>query len=493
MDGIKSAIEERKKYPTNRTLLVEVLKQQYANLPLTNLQKENIEKLADDNTYTITTAHQPNIFTGHLYFIYKILHAIKLANYLSETLPENYFVPVYYMGSEDADIDELGEVTILGTNYKWQTKQTGAVGRMKVDDALLKILDAIAGAVTVLPNGNEIISLLKKHYTLNKTIEQATLGLVNDIFASYGLLILLPDNPVLKKQFTTVAKKELKEQFSHIIVEETKKKLAENYKIQAGGRELNLFYLKDNIRERIEFKNNKWSVVNYSLEFTEEELMNELATYPERFSPNVILRPVFQEMILPNVGFIGGGGELAYWLELKGLFEYLKVPYPIIVLRNSFLLIDKKSIDLASKLQLSTIDLFKKEFDLITNITKAKSLLQLDLKKEKESLCNLYQQIKKQAGNIDTTLAAHTQALHMQALHKIEALEKKMLKAEKKKFEAEQRQISKLKQTLFPNNSLQERVENIVPYYAKYGNIIFETLYTHSLQLEQQFTILTEK
>ena len=133
--GIKAAIDARKKYPTNRKLLVEVLTKQYASIAASDKVKANIDKLLLENTFTITTAHQPNILTGPLYFIYKILHAIKLAELLAAEMPGSAFVPVYYMGSEDADLDELGHVFINGEKHQWQTKQTGAVGRMKVDKA----------------------------------------------------------------------------------------------------------------------------------------------------------------------------------------------------------------------------------------------------------------------------------------------------------------------------------------------------------------------
>ena len=158
MDGIRAAIEERKKYPTGRKLLVEQLQQQYTGVTLTGKLQDNIQQLANENTFTITTAHQPNIFTGHLYFIYKILHAVKLAAHLQKELPECNFVPVFYMGSEDADLDELGHIYLFGEKYEWKTKQNGAVGRMKVDKTLLQLIDSISGQLQVLLHGEEIIN-----------------------------------------------------------------------------------------------------------------------------------------------------------------------------------------------------------------------------------------------------------------------------------------------------------------------------------------------
>ncbi|HQW83809.1 MAG TPA: bacillithiol biosynthesis cysteine-adding enzyme BshC [Ferruginibacter sp.] len=491
--GIKAAIENRDKYPTNRKLLVEILNKHYKDNAPTTRQQLNIGLLSKNNTYSITTAHQPNIFTGHLYFIYKILHTIKLCEQLKNEMPENNYVPVFYMGSEDADLDELGHIFINGNKHFWETKQTGAVGRMKVDKGLQKMLSDIAGEITVEPFGKDIIDTMSACYTEGATIEQATFKLINILFGSYGLLVLLPDDAEYKRAFNSVTEKELKEQFSYKIVEHTVSNFPKEYKVQAAGRALNMFYLKDDLRERIEKLNDQYTVVNTEYSFSEKEMMEELHEHPERFSPNVILRPVFQEMILPNIAFIGGGGELAYWLELKKVFDAVLVPYPVLILRNSFLLAEKKQIEKISQLGFSVIDLFKPKEDLLNALVKRETTVQLSLQNEKKTLQEFYDTIKKVSGEVDVTLIQHTDALRKQAVRKIEVLEKKMLKAEKKKFEAQQRQIQKIKLQLFPHNNLQERIENFMSFYAKYGRQFIDTVYEFSLGVEQEFCIIELK
>ena len=493
VDGIKAAIAKRKNYPTDRKLLVDVLQKHYANEKLTAQQQINIKQLSNSNCFTVTTAHQPNIFTGHLYFIYKILHAVKLCEKLKAEMPENDFVPVFYMGSEDADLEELGHVYINEIKHEWQTNQTGAVGRMKVDKALMKLLDEIAGEMMVLPCGKEIIDLMEVCYTEGSSIEQATFKLVNALFGEYGLLVLLPDDADYKRAFAPVIEKELITQFSHKIVEDTVAKFPKEYRAQAGGREINMFYLSDDIRERIEKEVGGYKVTNTEIRFSETELLLELENNPERFSPNVILRPVFQEMILPNIAFIGGGGELAYWLELKNVFAAVNVPYPVLVLRNSFLLVEKMHNDKALYLGFNVNDLFKAEQELLIMLVKRNSKVQLSLEKERQSIHEFYVTLRNTAGAVDKTLQPHTEALEKLALHKLNALEKKMLRAEKKKFEAQQRQLHKLRSQLFPHNNLQERIENFIPFYAKWGKDFIKAIYNNSLGLEQWFTVLEEQ
>jgi len=498
IDGVKAAVAARKQFVTNRSLLADVFKEQYRNIQLTQKQQAYIRLLSNNNTFTVCTAHQPNIFTGYLYFIYKIVHAIKLAEILTNEIADCEFVPVYYMGSEDADLEELGHIYLDGKKYEWKTDQQGAVGRMKVDKALVQLIHEFSGQLLVHPYGKQIVDLMNRCYKEGVTIQQATFELVNELFATYGLLILLPDNRLLKNEFAPVIKKELLEQFSHTAVAETVAAFPAKYKIQAAGRELNMFYLEDDSRERIEMVNDstslaqhkQWSIVNGEKVFEEQQILNELKEFPERFSPNVILRPVFQETILPNVAFIGGGGEIAYWLELKKVFEAVGVPYPVLVVRNSFLLVDEKSRALIQKLNLTAAELFTPEFEMMNELVKRQSNNQLSLEAEKAAIKQLYTKLGAVAGKVDGTLQKHTEALLNKALDKIDALEKKIVRAEKLKFEAQQRQLHKLKEQLFPHKNLQERVENFMLLYAKSGSAFIETIYTHSLALEQAFAVV---
>jgi len=491
-DGIKAAIEKRISFPTDRQLLVEILSRQYQDVELNGRQKHYLQQLSSDNTFTICTAHQPNIFTGYLYFIFKILHIIKLAEELQIEIPEQNFVPVYYMGSEDADLDELGHVFINGEKFEWATKQTGAVGRMKVDKALIQLIETVSGQLLVFPFGAEIIALMKQCYKEQVTIEQATFKLVNELFAAYGLLILLPDSDLVKRAFIPVIKKELTTRFSNKAVEKTVSQFPAVYKAQASGREINLFYLLDNKRERIEQSGETFLIINTTLKFTLQQLLQELNDHPERFSPNVILRPVLQEFILPGIAFIGGGGEIAYWLELKKVFEAVEVPYPMLIVRNSFMFVNKESQGIVEKLKLDYVGLFKPALEQLNQLVQRDSVVQLDLEKEKQQLTELYEQLKNISGSIDVTLKTHTSALFTQALNKINALEKKMLSAERKKFEAQQRQLQKLRKELFPNNNLQERVVNIMPFYAAWGKNFIEMIFDNSKGLNQEFGIILE-
>lgn len=250
LQGMQDAINARKQFPTNRVLLVQELQKHYADISTSEKVKENIQALLNENSFTIVTAHQPNIFTGYLYFVYKILHTVKLSAELKQQMPGMNFVPVFYMGSEDADLEELGNIYMGGEKIVWDTKQTGAVGRMNTK-GLEKIIHRLEGELGVLPYGKELIALLKECYNGKDNIQLSTFKLINALFADYGVIVLIPDNANLKKTMERVFEEDIFHQTPSAIVEQTIEKLSANYKVQANPRAINLFYLKDDIRSRL--------------------------------------------------------------------------------------------------------------------------------------------------------------------------------------------------------------------------------------------------
>lgn len=489
--GVKAAMAARDSFNTPRIALVNALNKQYETVKALDLVTANIQSLANSKTYTVTTAHQPNLFTGPLYFIYKIAHTIALSRSLEKQIPGAKFVPVYYMGSEDADLDELGFVNIGGQKLVWQTKQTGAVGRMLVDAELLSLIKLIEGQIGVSVHGIAWVNLLKQTFTIGKTIAQATLEIVHHLFGAYGLVVVQPDSPDLKSLFTSVVEKELTTGFSNNAVQQTIKNLSVHYKVQAAGRAINLFYLQGNKRERIIQTDTGYEVTALGLSFTKDQILADVQNNPANYSPNVILRGVFQETILPNVAFIGGGGELAYWLELKQVFADAVVPFPVLLLRNSFLLVPAKQAQQLQKMHINTVNLFKgRPQVIIDSFVKANSVHHLQINTQMAAIEAQYTLIKEQAAAIDASLVDHIEALSHKQAQKLLQVQKKMLRAEKRKYEAEQQQITKIMEQLFPGGSLQERTENIADWYKIYGTHFVSAIVENSDDFSKGFTLL---
>jgi bacillithiol biosynthesis cysteine-adding enzyme BshC len=499
LEGIKKAIQQRKFSAIQRQTLVSVLENQYHLLGTIKDEKNtaafekvqaNIGLLKNDNCFAVTTAHQPNLFTGPLYFFYKIIHVIKLAAELKAQFPENDFVPVYYMGSEDADLAEVGSYNIDGAKHQWKTKQTGAIGRMLVDDHLLQLLQNLEGYWTVKPDGKEALAIIKSAYKKGNTINQSTLQMVHLFFGQYGLVVVQPDDAKLKSLFVEVMQKELTTQFSHIAIQPTLKSLSENYHVQSEGRAINLFYLKDATRNRIEKTGELFSVVDTNIQFTQAEIIQELQAHPDRFSPNVILRGAYQETIIPSVVFVGGGGELAYWMELKNVFEQAGVDYPVIILRNSFLFINDKQAKQWASLEFNIEALFNSIQALEIAFVKTQSVENLALTEHIASLTDLYKVIQQDVIKIDSSLGDHALNLSVQAQKKLALLEKKMIRAEKRKQHTSLARIHSIKSELFPDNNLQERVENFSNWVGDFGWSWVEAILNNSNSVDASFTIV---
>jgi bacillithiol biosynthesis cysteine-adding enzyme BshC len=492
--GIQQAIAARADYPVNRRVLVQTLQAQCSHLTCCAAVTDNIASLANENTFTVCTAHQPNLLTGYLYFIYKIAHAIQLANHLNEQHPGKHFVPVYYMGSEDNDLDELGTFRYGGKKYTWDGNgQQGAVGRMNTKslEALLNELFKVMG-----PPGEhteQLKELLTQAYLQHDTIGEATRYLVNELFGKYGLVVLDPDDVAFKKEILHIMRDDLLNHTANGIVTTQAELLAEQYKSQAYPRDINLFYLKDNLRERIEKNGSKWIVLNTDISWTESELLAELETHPERFSPNVILRGILQESILPDVAFIGGGAEVAYWLQLKELFNHYKVFYPVILLRQSVLWIEPKASALQQKLGITTEELFQPYEQLAKAHVSDNSQHSLSTADEQNSFEAVIRQLKDKAVLLDPTLGPSAEAALAKIKHQLAVLEQKMLRAEKRKHNTELQRIAKLKTMLFPNNSLQERVENFIEYFPLCGHDFIDTIVNNISPMRNEFLVIHPK
>ncbi len=328
----------------NRKVLQKALKHQYENHRISNGTEEHIAALANQNTFTVVTGHQLNLFTGPLYFLYKIISTINLCETLKKQYPEQHFVPVYWMATEDHDFEEINYFNFKGKKIQWNKEAAGAVGQLSTD-GLEELSTTYSNLLGDSKNAKVLKELFESAYLKHKNLTEATRFLANALFGEYGLVIVDGDDSDLKRLLIPYAKRDIFEQTSHKVVSETIDKLQglpTDYGVQVNPREINYFYLTDGVRERIVERNGTYFVNDTQLKFSKEELLVELETYPERFSPNVIARPLYQEVILPNLCYIGGGGELAYWLELKSAFKAMAVPFPMLLLRNSALVITQK-------------------------------------------------------------------------------------------------------------------------------------------------------
>ncbi len=494
--SLAKVIESRKNFSVNRKVLVNTLLKQYEATVFSSDWKsslvfQNIQLLAKSETFTVTTGHQLNIFTGPLYFVFKILTAVRQAEELKKMFPEHHFVPVYWIATEDHDLEEIKSVNVGGEKITWQTNQQGATGRMTTQ-GFRETLDLILKKFPASKNEEFIRSILETAYLKNKSLANATRSMVHELFSEYGIVVLDADESDLKRQAIPVFKDDLQ---NHTAFKEFKnlESFENKYGLQVHAREINLFYLQPNSRERIAKNGDgSYEVVNTDIRFSTEELLGELEKSPEKFSPNVILRPMYQEAILPNLCYTGGPAEVHYWLQLKKIFEHNKVFFPLIALRNCMMVVNNNLYQQKAAMDLNWNELFSDANNIANNYFSKKYTTQLNLDDERLQLENIYQEIKEKAAAIDITLKKHVDGELARLKKRIAATEKRMLRALKKKNETEVQTLQNLKDSLFPGGNLQERTENVFRFIAEYGKGFFDDLLKAMEMFPRNFQVLAD-
>ncbi len=471
IDNFEKQITAKQNHPINRKVLVEVLRQQNTDLNLSKKSEKNIDNLLNKDAFTITTGHQLCLFTGPLYFLYKIISALNLAEQLQEKFPEKNIVPVFWMATEDHDFKEINHIHLFGKEIVWDNLQSGAVGRMNLSkfESVLHELKLVLGESE---NAKQLLHLFENAYLKHQNLAQATRYLVNELFGKYGLVILDGDDEKLKKQFIPIIKKDVLQQGFVKTIKQCSEQLAKDYKAQAFVRDINFFTLTEGKRDLI-----KGGITDKDIEGSSE-----------RFSPNVLLRPLYQETILPNIVTIGGGAEVAYWMQLRTAFQQENIPFPILLLRNSVLLLSEKQNKKLIDLGFGIDDVFKQEHALQKQYVFSQQSTEISLKKQQEDIEHVFAELLAKTNDMPVQNSINAQ-LHKQ-LSALDKLEETLIRNEKKKHETALQQISKIKNQLFPNNILQERYTNFIPFYLKHGDNFIEILKENLNPLSPNFVVL---
>lgn len=477
-DSFKQLIEIRKSFNTDRQLLQNVIKQQYASVTSSEKTLRLIDALSSDNCFTVTTAHQPSLLTGPLYYTFKILSTIKLASRLQQDYPDLNIIPVFVSGSEDHDFEEINHLHLFGKTINWQSDQKGSVGNFSLDG----IKDVIDEVRQILGANSKIQDLMQSIDALvdaSKDYGDFSFKLTHLLFDHLGVIVLRMDAAELKKHFIPMIKEEIFNAPSQKLIEETQDRLeAVGVGKQAHAREINFFYKSEFGRNRIVLEGDTYKIVDTNLEFTTQELELEIHNHPEKFSPNVVMRPVYQEYILPNLAYIGGGGEIAYWLERKTQFQHFGVPFPMLIRRNSALLVKQRQIKQIEDLGLKLKDFFERSDDIIKTYIAQSDQPDYRLSEYKSKLSQVFNEMDEKIKAIDPTISKTNQAELAKAMKSVDYLESKLKKTIKQREEVQINRIHKLKESLFPSG-LQERHDNILEYLSAQGIELIDQLYEH--------------
>jgi len=477
LENLGRQMEEKKLPKADRERLVAALELQYEEVEKVDAVQRNIASLALENTFTVVTGHQLSMFTGPLYFVLKILHTIRLSEALNVQYPDQHCVPVYWMATEDHDFAEIQSLNLFNRQVTWESEQKGAVGRFSTE-GLDRVKEEISQFFANHPEA-EIHALLEAFGGNNFAL--ATRRLVHHLYSDYGLVIVDGDDPMLKTSFAPIVKKELTEQFSYQAVTSTNVRLkAEGAKIQVNPREINLFYLLDDLRERIEWKDGRYFIEGRG-ERTLEELLEELNLHPERFSPNVVLRPLYQEMILPNLAYVGGLGEIAYWLQLKGVFDAADVNYPLLSVRNSLMWIEPAVTKRMEKIDMHLEDVFLTSDQIKRKFVEEQVGDDLDTSNLDAAVVDLGRLMIESVQLLDNSKMSFAESEKVRLEKQMEAFKEKLVRFAKSRNDDAMKHIEVIKDRLFPGDGLQERKANFFSFcpdgnYRERLALLYKTL-----------------
>lgn len=463
LNGLKAAAESRIKFPVDREGIVNVLTAQAKHSKYaTNLTYTQINRLKQEDVFTVTTGHQLCVYGGPMFFIYKILSVISLCKQLEDSGIKA--IPIFWMASEDHDFEEVNHIYFDHKKYVWNRAAGGPVGRLKLND-LDQFKSELENDCQSNPLLRETLKTLESLYHPEKDLAEATRDLVYWLFATHGVVVLDADHPDLKRAFLPHILTELREGHSSRCVKVTSKSLQNlGYATQVTPRDINLFWMQDSYRERITKNEYGFQTADGKYQWTAEEIKILAETSPQNFSPNVVMRPMYQECILPNLAYVGGPGELSYWLQLKAAFDQHGIFFPAVILRDMALLVDSKTEKRMKQIEVTIPQMFQPKSELFSALVRLRGTHEHLVDHASNEVDKQLQGMIENLSKFDPTLEESAKAERKRILKRLETLRKKVLRSERKRHTDLERRMDEVFAALFPNGVPQERVMNWLNY-----------------------------
>ncbi len=467
----------------DRSGLVQILSRQNRDFHCGVQTLSNIDSLLNDSTYAVVTGQQVGLFTGPLYTIYKTLTAIKLARKLNEQYPGKQFVPVFWLAGEDHDLAEVSSVGLIDNQNNFRsleyvpealkgTTNPGAVGNIELDEGLGEFLESVTGVLVPTEFSEKVMELFHTAYQKGMTYNKSFVHLMNDLLVDSGLIFIDPGDPEVKKVLSPVFEKEVHEASltSQLMIERSAE-LERRYHAQVKPKSINLFLLHKRGRYLIEQRNEGYGLKGSRQQFTREEMEEMLREKPDLFSPNVVLRPVCQDLLLPTAAYVAGPAEVAYMAQLGPVYDRFGVPQPLVYPRASATIIEDKVGKVLERFSLDVSD-FYRDVELVKQqVAVQVSEVNFDelFGGTKASLDDVLRSLGKGLEKIDPTLMGALKNAQEKIKFQVDALGQKAIAAQKRKDEITMRQIEKAAFHLFPGGVFQERQINVLHYLNKYG------------------------
>ena len=473
-----------------REQLSQILNAQYKSFSPSAKTQKNIDDLKDAKTLAVVTGQQLGLLGGPLYTFYKIMSAIKLSSMLSERYDEFQFVPVFWLEGDDHDFNEVRSVNIVDeknylTRLEYGTEvedeeNRGSVGHIKLDDTVNQLFADIEQNLRNTEFTGNLMGKIRECYSPGKTFKQSFKELIFWLFDKYGLIIFDPQDSEIKKQLKPVFTKEITDFRKHTEkLVHVSAKLEELYHAQVKVRPVNLFYSNDEGRFLIEPVENEFRLKRKRKKFTYEEMVDLIDKEPENFSPNVLLRPICQDYILPTAFYVGGPSEISYFAQVIPLYEFFGIETPIIYPRSSVTLVERNITSIIEKYNIDLKELFIDPEKVKEKVIKSISQTAVDdiFNLTANQIETAFDHLKEKLFELDKTISDASSKYKQKIYYYLDELKGKALDAQKKKYDTTVRQIDKAANALYPNSNMQERELNFIYFANKYGIEVFEKIF----------------
>lgn len=467
----------------DRSVLQKVLTEQNSGGEESRRTQENIRLLGKSGTYAVVTGQQVGLFGGPLYTLYKSITAIALAQKLSMKFPGKNFVPVFWIEGEDHDFQEMNHVSLLDQENSavrieylpggvMPEKNVGAVGEMVFDDTIRTTIDRLESSLARTEYTPPLLASLRECYAPGVTFNRAFQSWLTRLLPASGLVFLSPNEPRLKKILTPLFTRELTEypRISQMVISRSAE-LERRYHAQVKPKSINLFLFHKGGRYLIEPRETDFSLKGTRAFFTKEQLLQIASETPEQLSPNVVLRPICQDMLLPTVSYVGGPSEIAYHAQLQPLYQDMGIPQPVIYPRASVSLVQTNLLRAMEKYGLEFPEFLGDIGRVTAKVVEQISEIKLDalFAGVTKNLHDALGELKFGLNEVDPTLLGALENVAAKIDVNIGVLREKSVVAQKRRNETAVRQIEKAASGLLPSGSLQERELTPLYYMNKYG------------------------
>mgnify|MGYP000871812093 CR=1 FL=1 len=474
----------------NREKLVEIIKSQYSESKISKQTHINIESLNSNKTIAVVTGQQLGLFGGPLYTIYKSITAIKLCNFLKEKYDEFHFVPVFWLEGDDHDYDEVRKSSFLNNENNLINLQyddgllddinRGSTAELKFNENLEKVFEELTQTLRETEFKLPLIDFMKSIYKPGKTFLETFRELMIKLFDEFGLIVFNPVDNEVKKLLLPIFTKEItsfRDHTSYIV--ERSAELEEVYHAQVKVKPVNLFVVENNERLLIEPVENEFRLKGKRKKYTQEELLELLNTSPGKFSPNVLLRPICQDYLFPTAFYVGGPAEISYFAQVVPMYDIYNLSQPYIYPRSSATIVERGVKNVIDKYNLNYTDIFVSEEDLISKIAAMKGEVNIDEIYNQTSIEfeRTINELNEKLLTIDKTLSDLSNKSKQKVQEVLTNMKTKTLEAERRKHEVTIRQLSKVRNVLYPADNLQERELNLMYFLNKYGPDIFKWVF----------------